>query len=104
MGNNEDYKDRDDSEHRDEEETSLIPQGQPGRFRMESRGYARHTHKEHPKQAKCKSQEEAYPVKTMGLFSRTKPGASHTRNDVTRNCEGSLEAHKKNSNTQQVHL
>jgi len=51
----EDYKDRDDSEQRDEEETSPIPEGQLGRFRMESQGYARNFHRGHPTLAECRS-------------------------------------------------
>ena len=76
-GANEDYKGGNESKHKNEEETSPIPQGQPGRFGIESRGYARHIHKDHPTQAKCRSQEEAC-LETMGLCSKMKPG-SHGR-------------------------
>ena len=54
-GADEDYKGRDNFEHRNEEKTSLIPQGQPEPFHMESRGYAKHIHKDDPTQAKCRS-------------------------------------------------
>ena len=76
-GTDEDYNGRDDSEPINEGETSPIPQEQPGHFHMESRGYARHIHKYHPTQAKCRSQEEAC-LETMGLCSKMKPG-SHGR-------------------------
>ena len=76
-GIDEDYNGRDDSEPRNEGETSPIPQEQPGHFRMESRGYARHIHKDHPTQAICRSQEEAR-LEMMGLCSKMKPG-SHGR-------------------------
>ena len=34
-GANEDYKGRDEPEHKDKKETNSIPQGEPGRFHME---------------------------------------------------------------------
>ena len=71
---NEDYKGRDKPKHRDKKETNSIPQGEPGCFRMEPWGYARHIHRDHPARAKCRSREKAHPAKTTSLFSITKPG------------------------------